>query len=62
MISSSIGIHLSNILRVEGNLQQIEENMETNYNSISVKGNIFVKSKADKLRNFYFGNCEAPEG
>ena len=37
MISSSIGIHWSKILRVEGKLQHIEEKMETNYNNILVK-------------------------
>ena len=50
MFSSSIGRHWSKILRVEGNLHQIEEKMETNYNNIIVKGSIFVKSKVDKLR------------
>ena len=50
MLSSSIGIHLSKIFRVEGKLQQIEENTETNYNNISVRGSIFVKSKVDKLK------------
>ena len=39
MLSSSIGINWSKIMRVERKLPQIEEKMEANYNNIYNKGN-----------------------
>ena len=50
ILSQSIGIHWSKILRVEGKLEQIDEKMETNYISISVRGSMYVKSEGSKLR------------